>query len=135
MKKQIIVLLLVIILTGIRGYGQVVSPKVVDFLSSTCLATDIITGPSGLNCQTPSGPFIITFFGINQGAIGGEDITVNVLDCNSFEIKELGLTFTKLKAVSSHTLTTTQNLAGQSPLSFQCEYIPPPVPPPSLNKK
>jgi len=46
------------------------NPYDLDLSKTACLAKDIATGPVGWECKTSSGSFIITFFGVNGGAIG-----------------------------------------------------------------
>lgn len=61
-------------------------PYNMNLLDSTCLANDITTGPLGWYCETPDGPFIITFFGINKAGLDGKIIDVTSTNCDSFSI-------------------------------------------------
>ena len=57
-----------------------------DLRESTCLSNDLTTGPIGWYCDTPSGPFMISFFGVNKAGVNGNIVELNNLDCNSFSI-------------------------------------------------
>ncbi len=120
-------LLQLILLLFAFGTGNAFAgPTTIDLSATTCLAKDIVTGPVGWECKTPSNSFIMTFFGVNRGAIGEKDITVNVPNCNSIEIRELGVSYTGLIAISGRAFTALKTLTGQVSVSIECEYIPPP---------
>lgn len=129
-KKFLKVSCFCIFLLVILSRFMYADPFEINLSNSTCLAKDITTGPIGWNCKGYNRSFIITFFGVDKGAVGETDVTVNVVNCNSIEIKELEISYTNLKPVSNHVFTTIENLKGQNPISIECEYIPPPIRPP-----
>jgi hypothetical protein len=108
-------------------------PYALDLSETTCLAKDIVTGPVGWECETPSGSYIITFFGVNRASIDGTFLTVRRLDCNSFSIDELKATYTNLKVSDSKNFIATESLSGESPVEIKCTYIPPPAKPSELD--
>ena len=104
-------------------------PYALDLSETTCLAKDIVTGPLGWECESPSGSFIITFFGVNRASIDGTFFTVTSSDCNSFTINELKVTYANLKVSDSKNFTGIESLPGESPVEIKCTYIPPPAKP------
>jgi hypothetical protein len=79
-------LFLVLLVFGFVVKNASADPYNLDLLDSSCLANDITTGPLGWYCETSSGHFIITFFGIDQAGVNGQIVKVNIEDCNTFSI-------------------------------------------------
>jgi len=124
-------LFLVLLLFSIffLGFTQIASadPYNINLVSSSCLSTDITTGPIGWYCQTPSNFFIVTFFGVNRGAMGLNLITVEKgANCDSFIIKEEGASYTNFQVIDSKHFTAAKSITGQPSVEIKCGHIAPP---------